>query len=83
MTDEFNTQKNRLHASLYPFIQLLEYKHETLSVAAWGNFVSMTRESVINNPEQYLDLENIDSRFFRRAVDEIFDEILHPGNVEI
>jgi hypothetical protein len=58
---------------------MLQHKKQQLSPEAWISFVKQTKQSIINNPDQYLEKDIPKADKLLIVIDQVFDEVLiHP-----
>ncbi|MCD9019092.1 hypothetical protein [Parachryseolinea silvisoli] len=76
---EDKVYKRRFNSSLEPMkVMLVDLRH-TLTPEAWMALVQRTRESVVRNPDQYIEGSNDlpPGDGYQRIISLIFDEFLH------
>ncbi|NOT74938.1 MAG: hypothetical protein HOP08_08410 [Cyclobacteriaceae bacterium] len=76
--DEIEYLYKRYRNQIRPFMEMLKHKRAELSDADWRDFVTHTRENIINAPDQYFsDLPNGDllEKLVHRLFVEFFEEV--------
>lgn len=68
--------KLKFFLTLQPFMDLLEYQREYVSLNDWMHLVNRDHARIISQPEQYLGRELPSSAIIKRMVDEIFKEFI-------
>lgn len=76
---EEKVYKRRFNSSLEPMKVMLVDLRRTLAPEAWMALVQRTRESVVRNPDQYIEGSNDlpPGDDYQRIISLIFDEFLH------
>lgn len=79
MEKEDKVYKRRFNSSLEPVKIMLVDLRRTLAPEAWMALVQRTRDSVMRNPDQYIEGSNDlpPGDAYQRIISLIFDEFLH------
>jgi hypothetical protein len=76
MEEFLKTYKRKFNNTLSPIKAMLVSRRGTLPKAEWLSFVERTKESVINQPDQYLGRDLPDKIAVGLLVRAIFEEFL-------
>lgn len=68
--------KRRIVQILGPFIELLQYQREYITLGDWLHLVRRDHARIVSEPEQYLGTELPSSKIVKEVVDEIFKEFI-------
>lgn len=72
---EVATWKRKINNQLESIKVMLVHRKGELSNEQWLNFVSQTRESILEHPDQYLD-KDLPKTLVATVVENIFEEFL-------
>lgn len=74
---EIASFKRKFNNQLEPIKVMLIHRKIGLTREEWVNFVSVTRQSIIDHPDQYLDCDLPDKSTFEFLVEKIFEEFVN------
>lgn len=69
--------KQRISKDIQPLKEMLSDRYDPSRKQAWLNFIKTTKNSILQNPDQYIDIEKLPApETLSLLVNEIFDEYI-------
>jgi len=72
---DLKTLKQKINVDIQPLKEMLSHRYDPMKKKQWLTFVNRIKDSVIQNPSQYIETEDLpDYETLSNLVNDIFDD---------